>query len=233
MKSKVRTLFNVSLLALLLTFTPVVVIAQGTEENTSNETPQTTAVEDTESTGDLKSRLEKRKAEMKTKVDAAKQARLKSRCKASQGNLSSISGRIKGLETSRSQVYQNLLNRLNKLSEKLAAQELDVAELNTQITELSGLITTFNTELAEYKQTVADLAEMDCVAEPIAFQASLEAARTARAETAEAAKAVKAYLKETIKPTLSQLRAQITKEAEVPEGEAESEDNQTEGGETE
>lgn len=222
MKSKFKMFLHVSLLTLLLAFTPVATIAHG-EEATTNETVRTTSVEDDDSVEnkpeELKVRLEKRKTNLKTKLDAAKQARLKSRCKASQGRLSSISGRIKGLETSRTQVYQNTENRLTKLSEKLASKGLDVTELNTQITELHKLVDSFETELNEYKLAVADLAAMDCAADPTAFQASLEAARVARSETSEAAKAVRAYLKETIKPTLVELRSTIEKPVETEENE--------------
>lgn len=222
MKSKLKTFSSVSALALLMAFTPAIAIAQGTETDTSNETVQTTAVETEteESTPEqLKARLETRKANLKTKVDAAKQARIKTRCKASQGKLSSVSGRIKGLETSRTQVYKNMLERLTKLSEKLAAKGVDATQLTSQIAELGSLIDVFNAELAEYKETVADLAKMDCAADATAFQASLEAARTARTETADSAKAVKAYLKETIKPTLSELRAQLGEKTESNEAE--------------
>jgi chromosome segregation ATPase len=208
MKAKLKTIFSVSILALLLTVTPTIVIAQGTDEENQTNTTTTTTGEQTEA-AELKARLEKRKAELKTSINAAKQARIKSRCKASQGKLSSISGRIKGLETSRSQVYKNLINRLDNLSDKLAAKGADVATLDEQITQLETLIETFNTDLAAYKQAVADLADMDCVADPTAFQASLDAARTARAKTHESAKAVRSYLTGTIKPTLKDIRAQL------------------------
>lgn len=219
MKFRLKSIFSVAVLALLLAITPNIVLAHEGEDHTQDEIAQTTTTdsEESEQTAQeqLKARLEARKTQLKTRLDAAKQARITSRCKASQGKLSSISGRIKGLETSRTQVYENLLSRLNKLSEKLATRGIDVAGLNTQITELTALITTFNTELAEYKQTVADLADMDCAADPPAFQASLEAARTARTETAEAAKAVRAYLKDTIKPTLGELKAQLGDKTEA------------------
>lgn len=208
MKARFKTIISVSMLTLLLTIAPTIVTAQGTDDGNQANDTTTTSVEQKDA-AELKARLEQRKAELKTSINAAKQARLKSKCQASQGKLSSISGRIKGLETSRSQVYQNLVNRLNGLSDKLEAKGADVATLNEQITQLETLIETFNTDLAAYKLAVADLAEMDCKADPTAFQASLDAARTARTKTADSAKAVRSYLTETIKPTLKDIRAQL------------------------
>ncbi len=71
---------------------------------------------------------------------------------------------------------------------------------------------------------------MDCAADPAAFQASLEAARIERAETAESAKAIRAFLSDTIKPTLKELRQQFAENADSTN---ETENNETEGGENE
>lgn len=210
MKARLKSIFGVSTLTLLLTLTPVVAIAQGAEEPTTNATTPTTTTQTTSpNPAELKSRLDKRKAELRTRVDSARQARIKSRCQASQGKLSSVSGRIKGLETSRAQVYANLVSRLEKLSQRLGDKGLDVATLNEQITQLKTAVEAFNTSLTDYKQSVADLAAMDCVADPTAFQASLVAARAARVATAERAKEIRTLLSDTIKPTLVDLKSQL------------------------
>lgn len=225
MKSKTKLFLSAGLLLPVFVFAPVMAVtgqdSTQTLPNTSTTVAHTEAETKSEEDSDASTRAErlaKRKAELKTKLDAVKQARIKNKCKASQGNLSSIRGRIKGLETSRSHVYENLVNRLTKTSQKLKDKGLDTAELDTQITELNTLIATFNTDLAAYKLAVGDLAEMDCVAEPIAFQASLEAARLARTKTADDAKAIRTYLADTIKPTLKTLRSLVEKESETESG---------------
>lgn len=221
MKTKLKLFFSTGILVPMFAFAPVAAIAQ--EDNPdrttddSNQSQVILAQENTaEDTADDSAgrteRLAKRKAELKTKLDALKTTRIKKLCKASQGNLSSISGRIKGLETSRSHVYANLVQRLTKLGQILKDKGVDTAELDAQITELNTKIETFNTDLEAYKLAVSDLAAMDCAADPTAFQASLETARAARAKTAEDAMAIRTYLSDTIKPTLKDLRAQVEKE---------------------
>jgi hypothetical protein len=234
MKTKVKLLFSVGLLTPLFGFAPIAVMAQNSEEHAQAQVLQaeqetTSDDEAPVNQAELKARLEQRKTALKTRLTFAKQARIRNLCKASQGGISNIRGRIKGLETSRTQVYENLLDRLTKLSEKLQTHDVDTTEFDAQITELTTMIETFNTNLASYEQAVSDLADMDCAADPTAFQASLEAARTERAETAESAKTIRAFLSETVKPTLSELRQQFA------QGASSESDNEaeTEGGETE
>lgn len=234
MKFRIKPLIISGVFVLAATMLPLSVVVANAHEGEHDEATTTTTTTSTEedakpNPAELKARLEARKTALKTRIDAAKQARIKSRCKAAQGGISNIRGRIKGLETSRSHVYENLLSRLEKLNERLKANNVDTAVLETQLTELHTLIDTFNADLAAYKLAVSDLADMDCVAEPVAFQASLEEARTARTKAVESAKAIKTYLSETIKPTLKDLKAQFAQNS----GDKEETEQQTEdeGGE--
>lgn len=180
----------------------IALAVEDSEENT------TTTLTD-EQKKSLAERVEKRKTELKTQLKASEKARLKTKCKASQGKISSIRGRIKGIETSRSEVYKNMINRLTNLSDKLENKGADTTELDATIAELQTKIETFNTDLAAYKQAVSDLADMDCEADPDGFKASLEAARTALATVNQDALAVRSYLQDTIKPLLKTIRAQL------------------------
>lgn len=157
----------------------------------------------------LEQRLQMRKNERKAKLPLADERRIKQKCKASQGKVSSLSGRIKGIETSRTQVYGNTVDRLIKLSTKLKEKGLNTTQLESQIAELVIKINKFNTDLTAYKQVISDLTAVDCVNDPAAFQASLEAARTARETVANDGAAIRSYLLVTIKPTLTGLRAQL------------------------
>lgn len=236
MISKYKKIFSVSTLTLLLAMTPVVATAQSGRSNRvaqDDTTQTTTATEETAPSQteaeERQARLAERKAALKTRLDAARQARIKSRCKASQGKLSSISGRIQGLETSRAQVYANLIDRLTKLNDRLKTAGVDTTELDSQITQLNTLIDTFNTDLGAYKLSVGDIAVMDCAADPIAFQATLETARTSRTKAADSAKAIRAFLTETIKPTLSDLKAQFAQNKDTnQQTEAQTDEDQSE-----
>jgi signal transduction histidine kinase len=185
-----------------------------TADQENEQEIQTTAKD----TAALKARLEARKAQLKTTLTALEQAKIKTKCATAQGKLSSVRGRIKGIETSRAQVYDNLVDRLTSLSTKLSDKGLDTSELDSEITELNAKIATFQTDLATYKQTVTDLAAMDCKSDPTAFKASLEAARTAQAKVKEDATAIKTYVNDTIKATLKDIRSQLEQQSDENEG---------------
>jgi hypothetical protein len=184
--------------------------AQGTPTTTSttSTTEQKTLSADEQK--ELKARLDKRKADLKTKLSAAEQTRLKTKCKSTQGNLSSLSGRIKGVETSRTEVYGGLVARLSILASRLQNQGIDHNPVQTNIDELKVKIATFNTDLAAYKQAVEDLKNMDCAADPVAYKASLETARSALAKLKDDSKAIHTYVNESIKPTLQEVRSKLS-----------------------
>lgn len=215
MISMTKTGIKLTLMSLLLA--PVFIFAAGAAVAqspdapvpTDNDTASPSREAEVQNQPALAERLAKRKAALKQRLTFAEQNRLKLGCRAAQGRLRSVEVRLNGIETRRHTAYENLTNRLTGLSEKLADKGIDVTVLNQQLTELQAKIADFDANLAEYKQAVADLTAMDCQADPEAFKASLEAARTARAETVQAARSVNQYLKETIKPTLQTIRSNL------------------------
>ncbi len=220
MKTRTRVLIG-AILASPLLFAGVAIAHEGEVHGNSGQVAQSTTETQQPTAEDkaaLLKRLEERKAALKTKLTNAEQLRLKSKCKASQGNLSSLKGRINGIETSRTNVYRELVERLTKLSGKLKEKGADTSQLDSQISELKTKIDSFNSDLASYKEAVSDLAAMDCVQDPTAFKASLDTARTARQKVSDDAAAIKAYVKDTIKPTLQQLRASLEKTEDSSEG---------------
>ncbi len=186
-----------------------VVFAEETNQNSTTTTNTKTAAETAAATKALTDRIAKRKTELKTKLTNAEKVRLLSKCKAAQGLVRTTEGRVKGLEISRGQVYENTITHLTGLSEKLKNKGIDTTELNSDITILRSKITVFNTDLAVFKQNVSDLAAMDCTTDPDGFKASLEAARTAQQKVRQDALAVRSYINDTIKPLLKTIRAQL------------------------
>lgn len=174
--------------------------------NTAEETNQ---VDETADKKQIEDRIDKRRVERNFRIPYADQVRTKERCKGAQARLSLLGNRIKGIETSRSEKYTNLVNRLNNLAESLKEKEIDTTNLEVQVAALQAHIDAFDTELAAYKLVVSDLSLVDCQQVPVGFRASIEAARESRASTAVASAAIKTYLQETIKPSLQQLRSQL------------------------
>ncbi len=159
---------------------------------------------------ELLRRLTDRKTSLKTKLTTAEQSRIKLKCVPSQtGSIKSLSGRIKGIETSRRQTHKNLLSRLDKLVEKLKVKNVDTTELEAEIVVLKTKIATFDADLVLYKQAITDLKSMDCVADPVSFKASLETARTLKQTVATDSESIKSYVNDTIKPTLKIIRTAL------------------------
>lgn len=207
---------GISALALVLVVGPPAYAVANREAPASNDRAQTTQLAQQEPAGTSdqeaetrEERVQKRKDLFKTKLTNAQKTRLQSRCKNSQGLLRSVEGRIKGIETSRGQVYSNLVDRLTKLSDKLEDKGLDTAALDANIETLQEKIDNFNTNLVNYKLAVADLASMDCAVDPDGFKASLEEARTLRQTLRQSGQDIKDFVKASIKPALIELRRQL------------------------
>lgn len=177
--------------------------------NTDPGTAPTTTNTDADKLKALQERIAKRKTELKIRLSVAEKTKLQNKCKAAQGLVSSVTGRVKGVETSRTQVHSNMTDRLADLSEKLKNKGADTTALDAAIAELKAKIETFNTDLAAYKLSVSDLAEMDCKTDPDGFKASLQASRTAQETVSKDAKAIRAYVNDTIKPLLKTIRAEL------------------------
>lgn len=201
-------LTTAAVLALVFSWTPSIAFAV---EGETDQTAQTTTMPVTDETAatELKTRLEKRKADLKTRLTNLQKTVLKNKCKAAQGKLSSVSGRAKGVLTSRTKVHENLVARLENLSEKLDSKGVDTAEFKDMIAELKAKIATFETDYAIYQQTITDLESMDCVTEPDGFKASLDAARLNLQTVSDDAKAIRSYLTDSIKPLLVTIRTQL------------------------
>ncbi|HSX23816.1 MAG TPA: hypothetical protein VLE74_01825 [Candidatus Saccharimonadales bacterium] len=181
--------------------------------STTTTTTTETSQSSTDDTAGRAARLAKLKAELQIRLSAVEKLRLQTKCVASQGLISSIKGRIKGIETSRGEVYTNITTHLTDLSTKLKNKGVDTTALDADITTLKGDVTTFNTDLAAYKQAVNDLVGVDCKTDPEGFKAALQTARTDLDKVNKDAAAIRTYVNGTIKPLLVTIRAQLEPKA--------------------
>lgn len=196
-------------MAFVMVASPIGVFAHEAEPEHEHEvTTQSTEAEETTTTKTLAERLAERKEKLQTKLTNAQQNRLKARCKAAQGLLGSLGTRVKGVEKNRTALYDKVVEKLNGLVTRIGDQA-DTAELQAQIAVLEEKIAAFKTDITAYKQAISDLAEMDCVADPTAFRASLDEAKTLHAALLQTSKDIRAYINDAIKPTLQTIRAEL------------------------
>lgn len=192
-------------------------------QNTTTET-ETEAVK-TERTNRIKKEIETQKV----RLGAAEKKKIQTSCTAAQGKVAAVANRLNGVETSRTEVHQNILNRLNTAVAKLKEKGVDTTTLEADVATLSTKIDTFNTDLATYKQSITDLKAMDCKTNPEGFKAALLTARTNLEKVRTDADAVHAYLKDTIRPLLTELKKQL-ETTQQTEGNSGTPLNTTDGG---
>lgn len=191
----------------VLTVTPVVLAeASTTTSSPPSTTTKTTPPADTRTSAE---RVAAVKAAYKTKLTAADEAKLKLKCKAGQTILQTHGTKIDTVTTTRTKVYDDITANLDSLATKLKDKKVDMTTFQTQITELKAKIVTFNTDLTKYKTAITDVSTLDCVADPTAFKAALEAARTAQQTVAADSLAIRTYIVGTIRPTITTLRASL------------------------
>jgi hypothetical protein len=158
----------------------------------------------------LQERLAKRKELAKTRLTKAQETRLKARCKAAQGLIQSISANAKQANTSRTEVYTKIVDRMTKLSDALEKQGADTTDLDVKITELEKLVSAFETSMADLRQSAVDLSSMDCTTDPSGFKASLEALRAARETVAKDSANIRNYVKDSLKPALETIKTSLS-----------------------
>lgn len=195
--------------ALVLPLTLTAVAAADTQTSTSGNTNSGITPKTGTEGLSLQQRLDKRKAEIKAKLNAADKTKVTTRCKAAQAKLTAVESRAKTVETSRFNPYATALKHQQELVVKLKAKGLDTTTYEQQLTVLAAKVQTYADDLATYKESVKDTAELDCVADPDAFKASLETSRTLRAKVVADGKDIRSYYTMTIKPTLLALRQQL------------------------
>ncbi|MCX6729569.1 MAG: hypothetical protein NTV95_02895 [Candidatus Saccharibacteria bacterium] len=188
-----------SLIVTPLLLIPVVAHAATTTTETTTETTTTT----TETT---EKRIAKYKLALKTQPTAAEQIKIKANCKAAQVKGRILSAQITQKITLRSAAYVAVTGKIDGLITDLKAANVDTTKLQTERDALQKLITTYGTDLKVYQDSITDMNAIDCVADPVGFKAALEAARTSQATVLKDIKAIKAYVKDTIKPTLEDIK---------------------------
>lgn len=163
-------------------------------------------------------RIAERKAALKTKLTAAQQKRIQARCKSAQGKITELNAKSANTQQARLKVYGDVTTRLNDFQTKVAAQGVDTTILKTQLTELQTKIDTFQSDVKVYTDAVADTAALDCVADPTAFKASLDASRSALTKVREDAVAIRTHLNQNVKPAMVTIKTELAKESGATDG---------------
>ncbi len=173
--------------------------AEVEEEKTEIETEQ-------EKNESRKKRLDEAKAKARAALDAATKTRIENRCEAAQVLVTNVKARADERSKVRDGAYEKLSEKIANLITRLGEKNVDTTTIEQQKAQLDLKISQFKADLSTYRQTLADLALMDCKADPTGFKSLLLEARTEREAVIADAAAIKDYVQTTIKPTLVQIR---------------------------
>lgn len=156
----------------------------------------------------LAERLEKRKQAYPVKLNGAQLSSLKARCKASQEKLAPVRDKVIVVQKNRINAYDTLHDRINGLISTVGGQA-DTSKLVQQLTEYETRVDKMEIALANYRQALNDLIEVDCTADPKGFKSSLEEARTLLTQVLQAATDIRQLIQDSIKPSLVSLRQEL------------------------
>ncbi len=203
-QKQIKTTISVAMVMLVLLLAGLATVRA---QETINSEDQTT----TEPKTTIQERLVKRKAAYQTKLNSSELARLRARCKGAQVPLGPIRDKLVTTQKNRVNAYNTLQDRLNLMVTKVD-DKADTTELQSQIKVLDEKITALEQSIADYRQAVSDLIEIDCATDPNGFKASLEEARSLLAKLKESSKDIRTYINDSIKPSLKTIRETLAKE---------------------
>lgn len=156
--------------------------------------------------------VEARKQEVQKEIEekqAEREARLAERsakrCEFAQSRLEAHKERVELRIEARLNRYQNIISRLDTLALRIENNDGDATSLRASITELSDLVSQFEADYRLYIAEVRDAVNNAC-GEEVTFKniigKALSALRTAKADAAD----IRAYIDESLKPLLREVR---------------------------
>jgi len=173
-------------------------------------TVATTESEDTTNkTTERQARLETLKTTFKSKIDDATKKRVALKCKPAQALVGAADKVDKANIIPRQSSYKKIVEKVQKLIDRLKADGKDTAAIEAALTTLSQKIDAFNADVTAYQQTISDLKELDCTADPAAFQAALLEARTQRETARTAAIDIRTFINSTLKTALQAVKTSL------------------------
>ncbi len=149
------------------------------------------------------------KADLVEDIKKGEQDKIKLRCSVAQANAKTLATRLAGVQKARNTAYDKILGDLNVLLGRLENQAYETTALKENIDALQAKVDAFKVGMNNYYLAVNDLATIDCMNDPVAFAATLQAARKAHQAVQPQIADIRAYITNTVKPTLVQVRDQI------------------------
>lgn len=203
-----RQIKNVIMTSSVLALTGIFVVALSTSGVVAAQT--TPAPGST-----LEQRIDQRKKERNVSLDPKDQARLINSCVGAQAKVRTLQQQTVQATDKRTKLYRQIDARLWIMVGKLKLAQKDTFEFEKQRTEFAQRAAAFEAVAQNYKQTLDDLALVNCKADPVGFKALLDTARLYQTEIRKSSVNLHDYVVNTIKPSLSAFAADLAGQTRV------------------
>ncbi len=199
---KLHRVATAGVISFLLFIPPLTVLAHdGSDDSSSSET---TTQQET-----LKERIAEHKKEFAEHLSEVEHEHLMARCKFAQGIVEKHHHQLEMRGSKRTEAYGMLDKLLENIIPKLKNRGLDTTELEQERAALNEKAGKIKDDFTSYAQDLGDLKDMQCQSDPSGFKAALQAARKVHKAIVQDIVGLRTYVRETIIPTLKELRQQV------------------------
>lgn len=214
-------LLAIILVASLLIFTvPVSVVRAQDDETNNSSTNEQSETKHQERLDALKAKMEQRESKLQES-----QSR---RCEILKTKLEFHRDRAAAIREHRAERYQNIVDRLNKLADKMDTNDLDTTELRAKIAELQTLVNTYSDSFAQYEADLAQAIAQSCDDNGQLVKDQVKVAREALVQLKSNANSIHTFFQDQLKPLLQEIKDAIKAAREAKQAETESTQNTNE-----
>jgi hypothetical protein len=147
----------------------------------------------------LAQRIAQRKTITKISLNATTAQGISAKCALAQTAIGVVKTKDSTAREVRTQQYSNIAVRLNQIVENLGNQGFDASDISAFQQRFDSDVNRYLGDVSNYKTTMDDLVNMDCVKDPSGFSASLTIARSLRTQLAGDVSAIKTSFKDVEK----------------------------------
>lgn len=141
-------------------------------------------------------------------LSTAESTRLSNLCKTVQSILQQYISRTTDAASTENTIHAGVITRLGSLQSQFSVSNIDNPEFMQVVDNYAQKVTDLKKAYDLHLLLVGDAVAMDCASNPAGFRALIVAARAAQPDIAVNRAAAKAYLVDTVRPTIEQITIQ-------------------------
>jgi hypothetical protein len=197
---------SLSVLGIVLLVGMQVTTAYATETKTASDEAKTTKVtQKLAQAEDRKAQMEKRRTELQNRI-AKKTEKEKARCEKINNNVEKIIENYDHKVGQNIESYKTVVLNIQKAVDNLSSKGINVDKLRADLVVVNQMIVQMSEHRAQYIETLEGSQNHVCGESEGDFKTKIQEARTQLSLIREDGDAIKAYIKNTIRPDLLEVR---------------------------